>query len=111
MKDILEPALKGTVGTLESIKNHAPTVRRVIVLSSFAALINYISPPKVYDETSWNPVTWDAAVSNPRLTYPGSKVSRRWAQNTAVLLTCIFFCLDPGRKGCLGLHPDSESLV
>ncbi|KAL8726002.1 MAG: hypothetical protein Q9181_006209 [Wetmoreana brouardii] len=35
-----------------------------------------MSPPggvQVYDESMWNPVTWDAAVTNPRLTYTASK--------------------------------------
>lgn len=75
VKQILDPAVKGTVETLRSIKAHAPTVKRVVILSSFVTLMNPSAEMQVYDESMWNPVTWDAAVTDPRLTYTGSKVS------------------------------------
>jgi nucleoside-diphosphate-sugar epimerase len=73
--DVLDPAIKGTVELLHAIKSHAPTVRRVVVLSSFAAIINPRNELKgsLIDETWWNPITWDEAVANPRATYAGSK--------------------------------------
>ncbi|KAL5341631.1 hypothetical protein BJX70DRAFT_358484 [Aspergillus crustosus] len=73
VKDLLNPAIKGTTGILNAIKAYAPNVKRVVITSSFAAIVNTASPPKVYDETSWNPVTWDDAVNDRNLTYRGSK--------------------------------------
>jgi nucleoside-diphosphate-sugar epimerase len=74
VKGLLEPAINGTTGILRAIKKFAPQVRRVVVTSSFAAMANPASPPKVYDETSWNPVTWNEAVTQRALAYRGSKV-------------------------------------
>ncbi|KAL2833330.1 hypothetical protein BDW59DRAFT_156832 [Aspergillus cavernicola] len=73
VKDLLNPAINGTTGILKGIKAHAPSVKRVVITSSFAAIVNTASPPKVYDETSWNPVTWDEAVADRSLAYRGSK--------------------------------------
>ncbi|KAJ5884645.1 hypothetical protein N7495_009155 [Penicillium taxi] len=55
--DLLNPAVNGTKGILKAIKAHAPSVKRVVV----------------YDETSWNPVTWDEAIAERSKTYRGSK--------------------------------------
>ena len=74
VEDMLEPAIKGTTGILKAIKAYAPEVKRVVVTSSFAAIVNADSHPKVYDESSWNPVTWDEAVAERSKTYRGSKV-------------------------------------
>ena len=61
---------------LRSIKAHTPTVKRVVILSSFVTLMNLSDGIRTYDEAMWNPVTWDAAVANPRMTYSGSKVGQ-----------------------------------
>jgi nucleoside-diphosphate-sugar epimerase len=74
VKDVLNPAINGTTGILKAVKAHAPSVKRVVVTSSFAAIVNMACPPKVYDETSWNPVTWEEAVADRSLAYRGSKV-------------------------------------
>lgn len=71
-EDMLRPAIRGTVGILESVKKRAPSVKRVIITSSFAAIINFNSHPPVYSEKVWNPVTYEQAL-NPALSYPGSK--------------------------------------
>ncbi|KAL3446358.1 hypothetical protein BJX65DRAFT_296372 [Aspergillus insuetus] len=73
VKDVLNPAINGTTGILKAVKAHAPSVKRVVVTSSFAAIVNTASPPKVYDETSWNPVSWEEAVADRSLAYRGSK--------------------------------------
>jgi nucleoside-diphosphate-sugar epimerase len=39
-RDLLNPALKGTLGVLESIHKNAPTVKRVVITSSFASIID-----------------------------------------------------------------------
>lgn len=73
MKDFLDPAIKGTTGILKSIKAYAPSVKRVVITSSFAAIVNPDNHPKVYDESSWNPITWDEALDHSKV-YRGSKV-------------------------------------
>lgn len=84
--DVLEPAIEGTKQTLRSIHANAPGVKRVVILSSF---VTFMVPPAaddkaamVYDGSTWNPVTWEAAVAQPRLTYTGSKVSGPLTSNS-----------------------------
>ncbi|TFY75822.1 hypothetical protein EWM64_g8190 [Hericium alpestre] len=56
--ELIGPAVKGTVGILESIKKHAPSVKRVVITSSMAAVLDSFgknnSPITRYDESSWN---------------------------------------------------------
>ncbi|KAL1869155.1 methylglyoxal reductase (NADPH-dependent) gre2 [Diaporthe australafricana] len=73
VKDFLDPAIKGTTGILRSIKAHAPSVRRVVITSSSAAIINPLKHEKVYDESKWAPFTWQDALSSPQFGYPASK--------------------------------------
>ena len=39
-RHLLQPALQGTKNILESISAHAPQVKRVVITSSFAAIVN-----------------------------------------------------------------------
>ncbi|KAJ9193157.1 hypothetical protein DTO021D3_3813 [Paecilomyces variotii] len=71
-KDFLNPAIKGTTGILKAIKAYAPTVKRVVVTSSFAAIVNPQQHPKVYNETFWNPITWEEGLQ-PSNVYRASK--------------------------------------
>ena len=73
-KDLLDPAVIGTTGILRAIKKSAPSVKRVAVTSSFAAIVNAKAHPKIYDESAWNPVTWKEATDTDAATaYRGSK--------------------------------------
>ncbi|KAK4945192.1 methylglyoxal reductase (NADPH-dependent) gre2 [Elasticomyces elasticus] len=74
VKDFLEPAVTGTTSILEAIKDNAPAVKRVVITSSFAA-INHGSDkkPPFYDESVWNPITWDEAAQDKTKAYRGSK--------------------------------------
>jgi len=72
-KDLLDPAINGTTGILKSIKAHAPSVKRVAVTSSFAAIVNPDGHPKLYNEDVWNPITMEEAVQNPSNGYRASK--------------------------------------
>ncbi len=74
VKDFLDPAIKGTTGILRSVKEYAPSVRRVVITSSSAAMINPANHPKVYDESSWAAVTWEEAME-PQNSYRASKAS------------------------------------
>jgi nucleoside-diphosphate-sugar epimerase len=74
-KDLLDPAINGTLGILKAVHQWAKSVRSVIITSSFAALSNYSNPPKVYSEEIWNDQTWEEAITatNPQAAYRASK--------------------------------------
>jgi nucleoside-diphosphate-sugar epimerase len=50
-------------------------VKRVVITSSFAAIVNPDQHPKVYSEKEWNPVTWEEGLDHSKV-YRASKVSR-----------------------------------
>jgi nucleoside-diphosphate-sugar epimerase len=59
-KEITGPAVGSTKSILKSVKNLGPTVKRVIITSSFAANIDPnqgFRPGYVYSEADWNPVS------------------------------------------------------
>jgi nucleoside-diphosphate-sugar epimerase len=72
-KDLLDPAIIGTTGILKAIKASAPSVKRVAITSSFAAIVNPNNHKKVYNEDVWNPITMEEAVKGPTSAYRGSK--------------------------------------
>ena len=74
VKDFHQPAVLGTTGILKSVATQAPTVRRVVLTSSFGTIVNPWNHAKVYDETMWGPVTEEQAM-DPRGAYRASKVS------------------------------------
>ncbi|KAG9029659.1 methylglyoxal reductase (NADPH-dependent) gre2 [Tulasnella sp. JGI-2019a] len=58
-QEIIQPAVRGTIGILESIKKHAPGVKRVVMTSSYAAVITPKAPLPgqefgTIDESDWN---------------------------------------------------------
>ncbi|KAF1968806.1 NAD(P)-binding protein, partial [Bimuria novae-zelandiae CBS 107.79] len=75
-KDLLDPAVIGTTGILKSVKKSAPSVKRVVITSSFAALVNPGKgnwPGHVYSEEDWNPITFEEAQENASAGYRASK--------------------------------------
>lgn len=73
-KDLLDPAIVGTTGILKAIKANAPSVKRVAITSSFAAILTAPNHPDSYSEKDWNPVTWEEATGgDPATAYRGSK--------------------------------------
>ncbi|GAM88018.1 hypothetical protein ANO11243_060470 [Dothideomycetidae sp. 11243] len=75
-KQLLDPAVIGTTGILKSIKKSAPTVKKVVITSSFAAIIDGSKgtrPDHTYSEKDWNPITQEDAVKNPVNGYRASK--------------------------------------
>lgn len=63
-RDLLKPAKTGTVEVLASIQKNAPNVKRVVITSSFASIIDIpkgTRPGYVYSEKDWNPTTWEEA--------------------------------------------------
>ncbi|CAL9736016.1 NADPH-dependent methylglyoxal reductase Gre2p [Monosporozyma servazzii] len=77
VKDLINPAIAGTKDILESIKRHAAdSVERVVVTSSYGAVLNYDrEADKTYTvtEASWNPDDVKAAKTNPMRGYCASK--------------------------------------
>ncbi|KAI0517317.1 NAD dependent epimerase/dehydratase [Xylaria bambusicola] len=76
-KELLDPAIKGTTSVLEAIKKYAPTVKRVVITSSFAAILDASKlgdGAKVWSEADWNPMTYEDGINgNPGQTYRASK--------------------------------------
>ncbi|KAK3167213.1 hypothetical protein OEA41_010339 [Lepraria neglecta] len=65
-RDLLDPAIKGTTEILKAIKKYAPQVKRVVITSSFAAIVDPkqgARPGYTYSEKDWNPVTYEEAKS------------------------------------------------
>jgi nucleoside-diphosphate-sugar epimerase len=74
--DFLVPAVKGTEEILKGIKAYAPSVRRVVLTSSCAAVLDWKAGDdgKVYTEEDWNPTTWEEALNGDKgEAYRGSK--------------------------------------
>ncbi|WYZ37036.1 hypothetical protein EsH8_II_000542 [Colletotrichum jinshuiense] len=78
--DFLDPAVKGTTEILRGVARKAPSVRRVVVTSSMAAVIDVArpavsSPPKVYTEKDWCEISRRDAetTEHPQLPYVASK--------------------------------------
>ncbi|KAH0416512.1 NAD(P)-binding protein, partial [Aureobasidium melanogenum] len=75
-KELLDPAVIGTTGILKSIKKSAPSVKRVVITSSFAAIVNPSKgnwPGHTYSEADFNPITHQEALENPAAGYRASK--------------------------------------
>ncbi|KAG0663423.1 methylglyoxal reductase (NADPH-dependent) gre2 [Maudiozyma exigua] len=76
-KDFLIPAKNGTLGILESIKLYAAdTVERVVVTSSFAAIMDLrkiLDKTATFNESTWNPDTWETCQIDASFGYNGSK--------------------------------------
>jgi nucleoside-diphosphate-sugar epimerase len=74
-KELFQPALNGTLGVLRAAHANAPNVRRVVVTSSFAAVLDYNLGPRpghVYTEADWNPML-PAEAKDPAAAYLVSK--------------------------------------
>lgn len=52
--ELIQPAVRGTTGLLVSAHKHGNDVKRIILTSSCAAIINPTTEPRVLDETVWN---------------------------------------------------------
>ena len=75
-KDLLDPAVVGTTDILKQIQKSAPTVKRVVITSSFASIINPSKgawPEKTYNESDWSPITYEQALETPQAGYRASK--------------------------------------
>lgn len=81
--DLIEPAVIGTTGILKALAKSAPSVTRVVITSSFAAILDaasFTDPNTTFSETSWNPVTIDEIHESPAIAY---RVSKTLAEKAA----------------------------
>ena len=61
---------------MKAIKKNAPSVKRVVITSSFASIVNPAEgswPSHTYSEKDWNPITEEEAIANPMNGYRASK--------------------------------------
>lgn len=119
-KDFLVPAIEGTKSALKAIQKHGHNVKRVVLTSSFAAVGNSLKPAAEYSEESWNPITWEKALTNELLAYSGSKtfaekaawefVEKEKPQFTLSVVNPVFVfgpqAFDATVKGELGFSSD-----
>ena len=109
---------------LEAVQAVAPTVKRVIITSSFAAtadLANMASiGAKVHTGEDWNPVTWAQALdeSNRNVAYQASKkfaeeAAWKFVKEKNVEFDLVTFCppmvYGPLQHGLKGLNELNES--
>jgi nucleoside-diphosphate-sugar epimerase len=67
----LVPALNGTKEILKAVKAHAPSVMRVVITGSCAAIVDFTgeaakpatAEPRTYTEDDWNPDSWETAMA------------------------------------------------
>ncbi|KAG8927570.1 methylglyoxal reductase (NADPH-dependent) gre2 [Tulasnella sp. 417] len=75
-KELYEPAVQGTTSILESIHKVAPSVKRVVLTSSFASVVDRSQgnrPGKIYTEADWNPTTSEEGLKDVVSGYYASK--------------------------------------
>ncbi|TLS27113.1 hypothetical protein PpBr36_04380 [Pyricularia pennisetigena] len=85
-KDLIDPAVIGTTGILKAIARSAPSVKRVVITSSFAAILDPergTDPNTLFNESSWNPITLEKAVSNPNDKPNAYRASKKLAEEAA----------------------------
>jgi nucleoside-diphosphate-sugar epimerase len=77
-RDLLQPALQGTLNILKAVWEHNSAVQRVVVTSSFASILDLnqgLRPGYRYTEADWNPCTYEMAkaTTNVAMAYCASK--------------------------------------
>lgn len=82
-KELVDPAVIGTTSILKALKRSAPDVKRVVVTSSFASVLDeahFFNPEHTFSEASWNPAGLDDIHSSPATAY---RVSKTLAEKAA----------------------------
>jgi nucleoside-diphosphate-sugar epimerase len=82
--ELLLPSIRGT-GTICQSATATPTVKRVVVTSSFAAVYDAskgLRPWKVYTEEDWSPLTYEDG-KNASMTPVAYRASKKLAEETA----------------------------
>ena len=77
-EDLLKPSINGVLNVLKAAAHEGPKVRRVVLTASFASNLDLSKgnrPGFTYDETIWNPATYEEAKAsnNGAFTYCAAK--------------------------------------
>lgn len=72
-RDVLLPAINGTVNVLKAIKAAAPQVEKVVLTSSIVSQTLFHNPNAAASEETWNDVSYETAKENAGAAYAGSK--------------------------------------
>ncbi|KAG6025847.1 hypothetical protein E4U41_001438 [Claviceps citrina] len=67
--ELLDPAIRGTRSILQSVHAFAPKVKRVVITSSFVAMLApgaIQDATKVFDESDWNPITYEEGLAGDK---------------------------------------------
>ena len=81
--ELIDPAVVGTTGILKALKRSAPGVKRVVVTSSFASVLDekhFFDPNHTFTEKSWNPAKLEDIHSSKPTAY---RVSKTLAEKAA----------------------------
>jgi nucleoside-diphosphate-sugar epimerase len=63
VRDVIEPAVKGTLSQLNSAQRHGKNVKSIVVTSSIASVLNsQVEAGHVYTESDWNDGAYQAAL-------------------------------------------------
>lgn len=76
LNEVVNPAVIGTTGILKALHRSAPGVKRVVITSSFASILDEAgleNPSVVFSERSWNPVTINDIHRSKPTAYRASK--------------------------------------
>ncbi|KAI1256375.1 hypothetical protein MGN70_001499 [Eutypa lata] len=102
IKDLLDPAIKGSTAILEATKRWGPLVTRIVATSSFAAVIDDTKGKRegyTYTEEDWNPATYEKAVvsTDGPYVYRASKALAEkamfeWVKENKPLFTITTIC-------------------
>lgn len=75
-KDILRPAIEGTLNALSAASDFGPNIEKVILTSSFGSMIDICKGRdsiSMIDENSWNSITRQVLLTNGTMGYYGAK--------------------------------------
>lgn len=77
-RELLDPSIIGTESLLQAIHAHSPSVKTVVLTSSFAAILDSYKPSTIpehtYTESDWNSLTMEDAMQNTLNGYRASKI-------------------------------------
>ncbi|TQB75868.1 hypothetical protein MPDQ_001469 [Monascus purpureus] len=85
-RDLIRPVLEGTRNILEAIEKNAPTVKRVVLTSSFASMFDSSKgnrPGYVYNEKDWNPTTYEEATRKDSPGFVSYLAAKSFAEKAA----------------------------
>ncbi|TLD15854.1 uncharacterized protein PgNI_02003 [Pyricularia grisea] len=84
--ELVDPAVIGTTGILKALARSAPSVKRVVITSSTAAIMDMereLDAKCLLNESSWNPNTLEDAIAHPENVKTAYFVSKTLAEKAA----------------------------